>query len=217
MGLLLGFITVFFVAQLQSFQLLLALLSGRGLVGLSTLLLLLPHDLKFASAKLQQALVGRLLGNHRCGQRINGTVSYSHLQCLGSGRHRPANLLRMFSRLIVTKLFREFFQLSERFPLRLGDELRIGGERRRGLRRDFSAFHVPSRVDDLLLQLRQFLGLLAVLALLPLLLLLLLATGWRFTLTEDLLERPYLGKEQISLGPPQLAIRSDVFGPEVVG
>ena len=41
--------------------------------------------------------------------------------------------------------------------------------------------------------------------------------GRLFALAEDLLEMADLGEEHVARGPPRLAVRADVLGPEEVG
>ncbi len=95
-------------------------------------------------------------------------------------------------------------------------QLHVLGKVLAGLHAAFGTNHTPRCVDDLLLKLREFFGLLPVLILLLLLLLLLLATSGRFTFAKNLLERTHFGKEHIAFSPPRLSIGTDIFGPEVI-
>ena len=101
--------------------------------------------------------------------------------------------------------------------LRLDQKLYILGKRLRDLGPCLSPDQFPGRVENLLLQLGELLGLLFRRTLSLLLLLLLLLVGGRLvSLAEDLFEVSYLGKEHVRHRAARLSGRVDVIGEEVV-
>ena len=113
--------------------------------------------------------------------------------------------LDVFGGFFVATFIQEYTRLGQGFGLALNQYGRVLGQSG-GL-----ATKLPGGVDNLFLQLDQFLGLL-IGGLLLLLLLLLLLAG--IALTKDLLEGSDLGKEHIAVSAARLAVGPGVFGPE---
>ncbi len=207
LGLVLGLVTVFGVGEFELIHLPIPhLLAGTAPALLSVAG---PGDLDLALPEAKQRLVGGLFRFDRGGQGIGG---------LDRGVELLAGLLhgvddRFPERRgawIVVFVARGLGLLKS---LRLGipDHGGVGGQLGGGGSAAF-AFEFPGGIDDLLLEFRQAAGGTA-LAFAFLLLLGGIVGGF----AEDLLEGADLGEVHVGGGAPDLAVGTDVIGPEVPG
>ena len=201
-GLSLGFVAVFLFTQIQLIQLALGALIGLLLL-LAGLLLLLLADLELMGLQAEQGLVGGLFRGE-CGHQGSGFLRGLG-ELVDGAFHVSDHGLDVFGGFFVAAFIQEYTRLGQGLGLALNQYGRVLGQSG-GLAAEF-----PGGVDDLFLQLDQFLGLL-IGGLLLLLLLLLLLAG--ITLTKDLLEGSDLGKEHIAVSAARLAVGPGVFGPE---
>ena len=211
-GLALSLVAILRLLQFELIQLRLKLPAASA--SSSTTASAAARDLVFPGLKFEQRLISGLFRRERVGEWFRGVVvrrlgqigqGFFHFLDHGLGKGlEPGNLgfLAQFPGLIQC-LFLGFLHdrdilLATRGRLHLG----------------FPALQFPGRVDDLFLKFGELLALASLSAVL--LLLLGLATGRLLAFAKDLFEVPDFGKIHVTGSAADLAIGSQVVGPDVV-
>ena len=201
LGLALGFVAVFLLAQVQFVQLALRPFTAWLRLGLA--LTLAAVDLELVGQQPQQGLVGTLFrgqGRHQFFDFLGGLGEVGDRLL-----HMVGGILKKVLGLFAFDLLKQFRRLLKRLILGLDEYGRILRQAT-GLAMEF-----PGGVDNLLLQLYQFLHLLAE----PLLLFLLfLGTLAPLTLSKDFLKGSHLGEEHVAEGATGLTVGARVLGPK---